>query len=190
MRPGLLRELNLGSLLPDDNRRLECVVDDLPLPRGGQVAVDCTLVSPLTRNGTARPRAHRKKGAALADSSKRKKARYPELVRPGSRCALVFAGMEVGGRWAQEAYDFVTTLAAARARDAPPALQGSTYYAWVRRWTSMLAVAGMRAFADTQLTGNARSTDACGGEAPLLGELLGEEPHEGAAECSRLPLRA
>ena len=54
----------------------------------------------------------------------------------------------------------------------------------------MLAVAGMRAFADTLLTGTARSTDACGGEGPTLGQLLGDEPHEGATEASRLPLRA
>ena len=189
LRPGVLRELNLGTILPDDERRLECVVDDLPLPRGGQVAVDCTLVSPLRRNGEARPRAHKEEGAALVDSWKTKKHRYRELVGPGSRCQLVFAGMEVGGKWSQEAYDFVATLAAARTRDAPPALQGSTYYSWVRRWTGMLAVAGMKAFADTLLHGHARSTDACNSEAPTLGQLLGDKPHQEAPECSLLPLR-
>ena len=41
--------------------------------------------------------------------------------------------MEVGDRWAPEAYDFVCELAAARTRDAPKALQRSTYTAWVKR---------------------------------------------------------
>ena len=187
LRPGTLRDLNLGGVLPTDDRRLECVVDDLPLPHGGQVAVDCTLVSPLRRNGSARPRAHREAGAALADALKRKRTRYPELTRPGTRCELVCAGMEVGGRWATEAYDLVCLLAMARARDAPTLLRGSTYHAWARRWTGMLAVAGMRAFADSLLTGSARTTDACGGgTGPTLGELLGEEPHEGATTFSRM----
>ena len=190
LRPGALKELNLGPVLPNDNRRLECVVDDLPLPRGGQVAVDCTLVSALKRSGEARPRAHREEGAALADSRKRKKARYPELVLPGSRCKLVFAGMEVGGRWAQEAYDFVKLLASAKARDTPGVLQGSTYHAWKRRWVTMLSVAGMRAFADSLLHGTASSTDAVDGAQPTLSELLGEEPHAGQVEASRLPLRS
>ena len=191
IRSGTLRDLNLGSVLPTDERRVECVVDDLPLPHGDQVAVDCTLVSPLKRSGRARPRAHREDGAALEDSRKRKWDKYPELTHSGARCKLVFAGMEVGGRWAEEACDFLATLAQARAREAPTSLRGSTYQAWVRRWTAMLAVAGMRAFVDTLLQGDARSTDACGGgDIPTLGQLLGDEPHEGAPECSRLPLRA
>jgi hypothetical protein len=125
----------------------------------------------------------------LTDSWRRKRERYPELVGPAARCKLVFAGMEVGGRWAPEAYDFVCELAAARTRDAPQVLQRSAYTAWVKRWTTMLAVAGMRAFADTQLHGDARSTDVHEGRQLTLGELLGAEPHEGPPEASRLPLR-
>ena len=98
--------------------------------------------------------------------------------------------MKVGDRWAPEAYDFVCKLAAARTRDAPKALQGTTYIAWVTRWTTLPAVAGLRAFADTLLHGNAKSTDVQNSTAPTLGELLGAEPHEGAPEASRLPLRA
>ena len=107
LRPGLLRETNLKGPTPSDDRRLECVVDNLPLPLGGQVAVDCTLVSPLKRNGETRLRAHYEAGAALTDAYRKKKERYPELVIKETRCKLVFAGMEVGGRWAQETYNFV-----------------------------------------------------------------------------------
>ena len=155
-----------------------------------KVAVDCTLVSALRRNGGARPRAHKEAGAALADSLKRKKDRYPELVIPGTRCKLVFAGMEVAGRWAEEGYNFLSLLAAAKASDAPRTLQGSVYHKWLRRWVAMLSVAGLRAFADTLLTGSACNTEACGGVGPTLGQLLGDEPHEGETEASRLPLRA
>jgi hypothetical protein len=154
------------------------------------VAVDCTLVSPLRRSGEARPRAHKEAGAALADSLQRKRNRYPELVVPGTRCKLVFAGMEVGGRWAEEGYNFVGLLAAARARDAPATLKGSVYVKWQRRWLNLLAVAGMRAFADTLLTGSARSTEAYEGARPTLGQLLGDEPHEEETTASRLPLRS
>ena len=127
---------------------------------------------------------------SICRQQKRKKARYPELVLPGSRCKLVFAGMEVGGRWAQEAYDFVKLLASAKARDTPGVLQGSTYHAWKRRWVTMLSVAGMRAFADSLLHGTASSTDAVDGAQPTLSELQGEEPHAGQVEASRLPLRS
>ena len=178
MRPETLRSLNLKSVLPTDDRRMECVADDLPLPHGGKVAVNCTLVSPLRRNGAARPRAHKEEGAALADSFKRKQTRYPELCRQGTRCQLVFAGMEVGGRWGQDACDFVSFLAFARARDAPPLLKGSAYRARQRRWIAMLSVAGMRAFAGILLHGDARSTEASDGREPTLGQLLGDEPHQ------------
>ena len=98
LKTGLLRDTNLGGVLPTDNRRLECVADELPLASGVQVAVDCTVVSPLKRNGDPRPRAHYEAGAALADARKRKQSRYPEFCQPGARCKLVLAAMAVGGR--------------------------------------------------------------------------------------------
>ena len=61
------------------------------------MAVDATLVSPLTRRGAARPRAHWQDGAALKDARKKKATTYPELLET-RRCTLVTAGMEVGGR--------------------------------------------------------------------------------------------
>ena len=188
-RTGLLRDTNLGEVLPTDNRRLECVADELPLGDGRQVAVDCTLVSALKRNGDSRPRAHREEGAAMADARKRKEARYPELCRPGTRCKLVVTAMEVGGRWSTEAYDFLTALASGRSQDAPRELQGSAYHAWKRRWSAMLSVTAMKAFADTLLRDSAHGTEVGGGEAPTLGQLLGEEAHLEGPGVSRLGLR-
>ena len=176
LQSGFLRNLDLGNVLPTDDRRLECVVDGLN-HHGAQYAVDTTLVCPLTRKGQARPRAHRENGAAMADARKRKERRYPELVE-GTRCQLVVTAMEVGGRWSAEAYDFLQNLAYTAANDAPPALRGSTYQAWKRRWAAMLSVAGMRAFADTLLHGTAADTAVVAGREPTLGQLLGDEPHE------------
>ena len=116
MQSGYLRDLNVGGVLPTDDRRLECVVTGLRFYNGAQLAVDTTLVSPLTGRGEPRPRALTENGAAMADARKRKEDRYPELR--GTRCRLVVTAMEVGGRWSEEAYNFLEDLAAARALDA------------------------------------------------------------------------
>ena len=50
-----LRDMDLGPINPLDARRLEVVVDGLPLFSGAQFAVDTTLVCPLTRDGAAKP---------------------------------------------------------------------------------------------------------------------------------------
>ena len=52
----------------------------------------------------------------------------------------------------------------------------------------MLAVADMRTFADSLL--GHYNTETRDGVVPPLGEVLGEEPHEGQEEASRFPLRA
>ena len=87
--------------------------------------------------------------------------------------------MEVGGRWSEEAYYFLDTLAEARAREAPRALKGSVYQACKRRWSALVSVAGMRSFADTLLerTGTSELHE---GALPTLGQLLCEEAHQEA----------
>ena len=97
IQPDLLRELNLGTVLPGDNSRLECLVDELPVHNAAQLGEDCTLVSPLTRRDEPRSRADKEDGAAIADSQTRKERRYPELCQ-GNRCILVVTGMKVGGQ--------------------------------------------------------------------------------------------
>ena len=170
---GYLRDLSLGGVAPTDDRRLECVITGLSLHNGAQLAVDTTLVSPLKRNGDPRPRASWENGAALADARKRKEKRYPELR--GTRCRLVVTAMEVGGRWSNEAHDFLEALAAAKAQDAPVLLRGSSCRHWMRRWNAFLAVAGMRAFANTLLYGTASNTEVLEGATPQLGQFLGLE---------------
>ena len=52
-----VRDMDLGAFNLFDTRRLEVMVDRLPLFGGAQLAVDTTLVCPLTREGEAKPRA-------------------------------------------------------------------------------------------------------------------------------------
>ena len=83
-----LRELDLGvgGVL---DRRLEVVVNGLPLFNGAQLAVDTTLVSPIRRDGTPRPRAHEVNGIALKHARRHKETTYPELAGRGGRARLV-----------------------------------------------------------------------------------------------------
>ena len=103
------------------------------------------------------------------------KKRYPELLA-GTRCKLVVTAMEVGGRWSEEAHCFLETLAQGRAREAPHALRGSVYQACFKRWTAMLAVAGMRSFAATLLE-ESPTASLHEGDVPTLGQLLSADPH-------------
>ena len=52
-----VRDMDLAAFDALDGRRLEIVADSLTLWRGAQLAIDMTVVSPLRRDGTARPRA-------------------------------------------------------------------------------------------------------------------------------------
>ena len=54
------------DLLPQENqdwRRLEVVADGLPLFHGAQLAIDTTLVSPVSRDGLPHPRCVREDGS-------------------------------------------------------------------------------------------------------------------------------
>ena len=78
----MVRDLDLAEPHVADTRRLEVVVDGLPLFGGAQLAIDTTTVSTLHANGEARS-AH-VDGAALSAARRRKERTYPELIgRPG-----------------------------------------------------------------------------------------------------------
>ena len=85
----LVRDLDLHPINNPDSRRLELVVDGLSLFRGPQLAIDTTLVSPLSRNGTARPRCATVGGAAMECARTRKENRHREVVGDRGRARLV-----------------------------------------------------------------------------------------------------
>ena len=97
--------------------------------------------------------------------------------------------MMVGGGWADEAHYFLETLAEARARAAPQALRGSTFQACKRRWTAMLAVAGMRSLAHTLLEQPGTAELHLGGQVSLA-ELLEEDNYAEGPAVSRMPASA
>ena len=109
-----LTELNLVRVTGKLGRRLEVVVSGLPYKRGAQIAVDTTLVSPLTREGVARPKAHWCDGAALEAAKRDKETKYPD-VHSSPLAELVVLACEVGGRWNEQALETVRLLAKQKA---------------------------------------------------------------------------
>ena len=114
----LMRDLDLAH--PDvnvaDGRRLEVVVDGLPLFGGAQLAMDTTLVCALHRDGTPVGRAAETDGVALKTARRRKERPYPELLGRRARAKLVVLAVEVGGRWSEETRTFLSLLARAKVR--------------------------------------------------------------------------
>ena len=78
----LVQDMDLLPLRQVDNRRLEVVVDGLPLFRGAQLAIDTTMVSPVSSDGTARRQCAATNGAALdqARRQKPKQRNYAKLL--------------------------------------------------------------------------------------------------------------
>ena len=132
-----LADLNVQHVHHIDDRRIEVIANGLALWGGAQLAVDTTLVSPLTRAGEPRRRAGRFAAAPLHDARKAKERAYPELLR-NSRCRLVVLGIEVGGRWSEEAASFITNLARAKTRDTPAPLRQAATASLISRWTAFL----------------------------------------------------
>ena len=166
----LLREFNLEADVVDA-RKLEVLADNLPLWNGAQLAVDATLVSPVRANGQAYPQAAVKNGVRLEAARRRKEAKYPELVS-SRRCRLVVTAMEIGGRWSDEAWTFLSLLAKAKADTVPATLRRSAEYCFLRRWSTMVAVAAQTAYAASLLGEPAGKAPTPNDVLPELGEAL------------------
>ena len=106
--------------------------------------------------------------------------------KPASTFDLVVLALEVGGRWSQEAKQFVVQLARARARAVPAALRRSSELAFARRWTSILACASQRAFAMSLLELPLTSVSSFDGQAPALSDVLADVRFVEATAPSRL----
>ena len=182
-----LADLNVQHVQHIDDRRIEVIANGLALWGGAQLAVDTTLVSPLTRVGEPRRRAGRFAGAALTDARKAKARAYPELLR-NSRCRLVVLGIEVGGRWSEEATSFITSLARTKTRDTPAPLRHAAATSLISRWTALLAHAAMTAFAASLLFEDPTNHHNLDGEPPSLSDLLAQLPPD-PTDPSRLPPR-
>ena len=180
-----LADLNVQHVQHIDDRRIEVIANGLALWGGAQLAVDATLVSPLTRAGEPRRRAGRFAGAALTDARKAKERAYPELLH-NSRCRLVVLGIEVGGCWSEEAASFITSLARTKTRDTPAPLRNAAATSLISRWTAFLTHAAMTAFAASLLFEDPTHHHNLDGEPPSLSDLLAQLPPD-PTHPSRLP---
>ena len=121
----------------------------LPLFFGALLAVVITLRCAVASDGTAQPGAARVDGACQYEGTGGQGTEVFGTPPRADRCRLVVFALETGGRWSQEFLQFVESLAAVRARDAPPALFHSAALAWRRRWAQMIAVSCARSFASS-----------------------------------------
>ena len=128
----MVRDMDIAAPDPRDGRRLEIVVDGLPLFGGTQFAVDTTLVSALHCDGPPTVGA-RDNGAALVRVRQRKERIYPELVGRRARAWLVVLAGEVVGRWSEETRAFIRLLARARTRNETTLMRRRAEQAWRMR---------------------------------------------------------
>ena len=113
---------------------------------GAQLAVDVTLRCALARTGEPHPRPADEDGAVLAQARHDKETTYPELIN-SRRCRLIVVAIETGGRWSEEAVEFIRLLACAKAQEVPSHMWWPTTLAWQRHWTRMLSTACSLSFA-------------------------------------------
>ena len=130
------------DLLPGgrlDDRRLWVVADGLPLFHGAQLAIDVTLVSPVE---PMEPH-----GDSLDLARPTKERRYPELSAEHGRARFVVLACETGGRWSEEARDFLRHLVRARAKSEPREIRAVARRSWFRRWCTAWSCCAAQAFA-------------------------------------------
>ena len=171
-----LRDMDLGVPV-GDARRLEVVVDGLPVRGGAQLAVDTTLVCALHEDGRPRRRAAELDGVALQAAERKKVTTYPELVGPRSRAKLVVLAVEVGGRWSEQTRVFLSQLARARARQEIPLMRRRAEQAWRMRWGGLLARAAAKSVASSLL--DLLHSHGADGKAPLSHEVEGDHRYAG-----------
>jgi hypothetical protein len=168
-----LRDMNLNGISNRDQRQIEVLAIGLPLWRGMQLAVDTTLVSPVRRNGMPQPGTENNDGCWLLEARRRKERKYHELLN-SRRCRLVVVALEVGGRWSQEASQFIGLLSKAKARTAPRSMQAAVKAAFMHRWSGIIAVAAQRSLAASLLDIPMHDAAAVDGECPVLEDILAD----------------
>ena len=169
----LLRDMNV-RVASSDARRIEVLAQDLPCFGGSQLAVDVTLRSALTRSGEAQPGAAEEDGAILLQARVDKENKYPELLN--GRCRLVVVALETGGRWSNEAVDFIWQLAQAKAREVPSFMTHQMALVWERRWTRMLSTVCAVSFAGSLVEPSHADVCITEGDMPSLSEVLTHDP--------------
>ena len=158
---------------PNDNRRVDVLVEGLPLYNGRPLFCDATLRSPLKGDGTPHPRAAAKNGAVLRRALTDKATKYSD-VEDSPLAELVVLACEVGGRWHHRTEELVRLLARNKVANVHPLLRRSVELAWIDRWWAMLGVAVQDALAASLLAPSSKQLvlDSGAAETPDLDALL------------------
>ena len=170
------RNVRVGDMNIDvpvsDARRIEVVTNGLPLWHGAQLAIDATIVSPVTRTGSARPGADTRPAAAGRTQPDANGAKPTQSSRARDERGSSYSGLRLAGASAS----FLRLLAQHRAASVAAPLRAAARAGWVQRWSGMLAVAAMRAYAASLLELPPAGEACVAGEAPELHEILADVP--------------
>ena len=169
-----VQDMDLLPVPRVDNRRLEVVADGLPLFHGAQLVVPLWSVlseQMVFHEGSVSD------VTGLRWTRRTKELRYPELSGDQGRARLVVFACETGGRWCEEAHDFLRQLARARARWEPPEIRQAARRAWFRRWCTALACCAAQAFALSLL--ERRGGYGVDGEVPSTCDVIWGDHREG-----------
>ena len=159
---GAVPRRNVERLLRDCNvrvdtalqRRLDLVVSNLSVARGLPLLCDVTCVAPVTGAGMARAGCLTVDGGAVEAAARHcHTVDYPEVARSNTG-RLYCLGVEVFGRWAQEALALVRDLARERVAGLPARVRLGTHQRLLRRWWGLLGMATQRAVARAVLQGS------------------------------------
>ena len=102
------------------------------------------------------------------------------------RCHLTVLGIEVGGRWSQEAATVVRQLARSRARTMPLPSRAAYTSALALQWSALLSFAVARAFAASILAMPLAGASNLDGELLLASDLLADSS-ESPSLATRMP---
>ena len=143
---------------------------------GAQLAIDTTMVSVVRADGSPRRQCVGRDGTALDQARRTKELRCPELSGDQGRARLVVLACETGGRWSEEAHDFLRQLARARARWEPREIRQAARRAWFRWWCTELACCAAQAFGLSSL--EHRGGRGVDGEVPSTCDVIWDDRRE------------
>ena len=145
----LLRDTHV-PVPPQDQRRLDLIVPNLNVAFGVPLFCDITIISPVTRIGTARGGTSNAGGALLRRAEIDNNRTYAPVIRSGLG-ALFCLGHEVYGRWHVKCVELLIQLAREHSRGLPVRLRKGLFISYVKRWSSLIGVAIQKAVADNIL---------------------------------------
>ena len=172
----MVRDLDLGDPQAADGRRLEVVMDGLPVWRMpvscGRHSCEC---SPLRWVPTQRSREHGWSG--LAKSSPQEGANTPRTRGASKKGPPCCPGVEVDGRMSTETTQFLSQLAKARARQETALMGRLAEQARQMRWGAILACATAKAVATSLFS--LSTSHGADGNTPPTHEVEGDHRYAG-----------